>query len=96
MIVTMLEGRVAAERQAELTDAFDAAGAALPPFIVESLLIHAADSDLWRIVTVWASEEALAEYRKAVDTPAGVRMFRSAGVEPTLANFDVVRHVAQA
>ena len=96
MVVTMLEARVSEERVAGLVDAFGGAGDALPPFIVESFLVHASGSDLWRIVTVWASQDDLDEYRASVETPEGVRMFRSAGAEPTLMVFDVAAHIAHS
>ena len=96
MVVTMLEARVAEEQVAGLIEVFGGAGDALPPFIVESFLIQAAGSDLWRIVTVWASQDDLDEYRASVETPEGVRMFRSAGAEPTLTVFDVAAHAADS
>ncbi len=95
MVVTMLEARVPDDQAAVLIDQYGAAVGALPPVIVETFLLHAAGSDLWRIVTVWASEDALDEYRRSVDTPAGVLMFRAAGAEPSLTIFDVESHAAQ-
>ena len=44
MVVTMLEARVPEENAAGLIDRFGGVGDALPPFIVESFLIHAAGS----------------------------------------------------
>ena len=70
-----------------------AAGGSLPPFILESFLLHNADNDMWRIVTVWESQDALEGYRASVETPEGVRMFRAAGAEPALTVFDVKAHV---
>jgi heme-degrading monooxygenase HmoA len=89
MVVTMLETRVEEDKAGLFVSQFGAAGDSLPPFILESFLLHDADSDLWRIVTVWASREALEEYRASVETPEGVRMFRAAGAEPVLTVFDV-------
>ena len=74
----MLEARVTDEQAALLTDEYSGANDTLPPFILETFLLHAVGSDLWRIVTVWASRDALDEYRASVETPEGVRMFRSA------------------
>jgi heme-degrading monooxygenase HmoA len=82
MVVTMLEARVPDDQPEVLIDEFGAAGEALPPVIVETFLLHATGSDLWRIVTVWESQDALDQYRASVETPEGVRMFRSAGTEP--------------
>ena len=96
MVVTMLEARVAHDQAAVLIDRFGAAGDALPPFILETFLLQSAGTDLWRIVTVWASQDALDQYRASVETPEGVRMFRSAGAEPALTVFSVAAHAAQA
>ena len=97
MVVTMLEARLPDDQGAVLIDEYGAAtaGDALPPVIVETFLLHAAGSDLWRIVTVWASQDALDQYRESVETPEGVRMFRAAGAEPSLTIFDVEAHAAQ-
>ena len=89
MVVTMLEARVEEDQAEVLVGQFRAAGDSLPPFIIESSLLHDADSDVWRVVTVWASQEALDGYRASVETPEGVRMFRAAGAEPSLTVFDV-------
>jgi heme-degrading monooxygenase HmoA len=94
MVVTMLEARVSADRAAALIDSFGGAGADLPDSIVESFLLHDGSTDLWRVVTVWRSREALEGYRSSVETPEGVRMFRSAGTEPELTIFDVAGHAA--
>ncbi|MCH7586244.1 MAG: hypothetical protein IH941_13985 [Acidobacteria bacterium] len=96
MVVTMLEAQVPHEQAAVLINEFSSAGAGLPPFMVETFLLHAAGSDLWRIVTVWASRDALDKYRASVETPEGVRMFRAAGAEPTLTVFDVAAHATQS
>jgi heme-degrading monooxygenase HmoA len=96
MVVTMLAARVSKDQVAGLIDDFGGAGDALPPFIVESFLVHDAEGDMWKIVTVWASQDDLDEYRASVETPEGVRMFRSAGAEPTLTIFDVAAHAAHS
>ncbi len=93
MLVTMLEARVEEDQTDLLVRQFGTAGGSLPPFILESFLLHDADSDVWRIVTVWESREALEGYRASVETPEGVRMFRAAGAEPALAVFDVEAHI---
>lgn len=89
MVVTMLEAAVDPERAQDLQRAFGDAAGALPRAIVETFLLHAVDSDVWRIVTVWRSGEELDAYRASVDTPEGVRMFRAAGAQPTLTIFEV-------
>jgi hypothetical protein len=92
MIVSMLEANVEEARTEELVSQFEASGESLPRAIVESFLLHDASSEMWRIVTVWENEEALDGYRKSVETPGGVLMFRSAGAEPSLSVFEVKAH----
>lgn len=96
MIVTILEGRVASEHWETLKQSFESASQELPSAIRESYLIQAeADEQLWRVLTVWHSREALREYRKSVETPGGVVMFREAGVEPALSLFEVKVHAPE-
>jgi hypothetical protein len=65
----------------------------LPPQIRESFLVQLApDSETCNLVTVWRIRDALEEYRDSVDTPGGGLLFRSVGVEPELALFDVRAH----
>jgi hypothetical protein len=59
MVVTMLEAEVAEENAAELTEAFRAGGESLPSVIRESFFLHEADSELWRIVTVWERQRSV-------------------------------------
>lgn len=92
MVVTTLEGRVKKDQAGLLVDGFGAASDSLPPSILESFLLHDAGSDMWRIVTVWADREALEGYRNSVETPEGVRMFRTAGAEPSLTVWEVAAH----
>lgn len=93
MVVTMVEARVSADREADLIEAYRrATQEKMPPDIVETFLLRATDDDEWRIATVWRSREDLDVYRASVETPEAITMFRSAGVEPTVTVFDVVRH----
>ncbi len=89
MVVTILEGHIAPDKSSALEAAFRAGASEAPPGLVETFLLHSmAEATLWRIVTVWASREALEAMRKQ-GTPAGVLMFRAAGGEPTLSVWDV-------
>lgn len=91
MIMTILEGQVSPERWDVLRDSYEAR-ARLPPSgsIVESFLIQGApESDIWRIVTVWRSQEALEAMRNSGETPVGVLIFRDADTEPRLTIFAV-------
>ncbi|MGI9647301.1 MAG: hypothetical protein ACR2OI_02160 [Acidimicrobiia bacterium] len=92
MVVTMLEAEVAGGLAGKLTEAFNDESDSLPLVIRESFLIRESGGDLWRIVTVWESKEALDRYRASVDTPGGVLMFRSVGAEPALTVFEVAAH----
>jgi hypothetical protein len=94
MVVTMLEAAVDEDQASHLVDSFTASDESLPSAIVESFLLREPETNLWRIVTVWESGDALDGYRTSVDTPGGVLMFRSAGAEPTLAVFEVAAHVS--
>ena len=90
MVVTMLEAVVQENRAYELESQFRATP--LPSAIVESFLLADSNSDTWKLVTVWLSQQALDEYRANVDTPGGVIMFRSAGAEPSLTVFEKRGH----
>ena len=95
--MTILEARVTSDKWAALEQAFRAGTEQMPPQLLQTFLIHsAADSTLWRIVSVWRSREALEEMRRSTETPDGVLMFRAAGAEPALPVFDVVtRHAGE-
>ena len=93
MVMTILEGRVALERSSDLQRAYRSAVENLPPQMLQTFLIRrATDMDLWRIISVWKSREALDAFRQATETPAGILIFREAGVEPTLSIFEVDDH----
>jgi quinol monooxygenase YgiN len=94
MVITILEGRLAAENWKALAEAYQTGTASLPPDMIQTFLVQdSADPAVWRIMTQWQSRAALEAYRQSVDTPGGVLMFRAAGAEPTLSVFDVRRHV---
>ena len=87
--MTVLEGRVAPDRAAELRRVYDNAGP-LPPQMVQTVLAQStADPDIWRVMSLWRSREALEEYRQSVSTPTGIMMFRSVGAEPAVSVWDV-------
>jgi len=91
MVITILEAYVEQERWSTLKSAFEAATQSLPPSIAHTFLIqNTNDKTLWRIMTIWHNREALDEYRRSVETPGGVLMFRAAGAEPSLSIFDML------
>ena len=91
MVVTFLEAHVPTEKSAALKAAFEGAEDRRPAQMVQMFLsrcLH--DETLWRAVATWQSMVALEEYRRSVETPTGVLLFRSVGAEPTLSIHDVV------
>ena len=93
MIITQLEARVSPEKLNALQAAFDRGVQHLPAAIEQSFLVQdRTDQDVWRVITIWKSQEALQGYRQSVETPEGIVMFREVGAEPTLTISEVVRH----
>lgn len=96
MVITMLEAEVGESAAERLVVSFRDASESLPSAIRETFLIRESGGDLWRLVSVWESREALEGYQASVDTPGGVLMFRSVGVEPSLTIFEVAAHADHA
>jgi hypothetical protein len=95
MVMTILEADVPEEMWGALREAYEAPTATLPSQMVQTFLLQSTDQPtLWRVASVWKSRAALQEYRASVETPGGVLLFRSVGLEPTLSIFDVAMHVA--
>ncbi len=93
MVLTILEAHVAPEQWETLKQAYQQAGARLPPQQVENFLTQSVeDPTRWQLCAMWKSREALEEYRQSVQTTGGVLIFRAAGAEPTLMLFDVHGH----
>jgi heme-degrading monooxygenase HmoA len=94
MIMTILEGRVSEENWPALEQAFAEASQEDTPGMVRSYLIHGVkEREMWRILTIWRSRQALEDMRKTTETPRGVLIFRSAHAEPQLSIFDVVQEI---
>ena len=93
MIFTQLEAKVSPDKTQILKTAFEKALEQLPPAIEQSYLVQdKTDNDVWRVITIWKSQEALQSYRQTVETPEGILMFREAGAEPTLSMSNVIHH----
>ncbi len=89
-VMTVLEGKVAAERWAELDQRFAQLGGQRPAQLVQSFLMQSVtDPTIWHLTGIWQSRQALEEYQKSAQVPGGVQLFRSVGVEPTLALFEI-------
>jgi heme-degrading monooxygenase HmoA len=96
MVMTILEARVTIENWPALEQAFQQGAQYHDAGLEQSFLIHGIkDPDLWRILTVWESREALDKMRSSGETPRGVLMFRSANAEPTLSIFEISHHISQ-
>jgi heme-degrading monooxygenase HmoA len=92
-VLSVTSASLPAGAEAAVTEAYRQATAKLPHMVISSALVRG-DANEWRIVTVWRSREQLEEYRRSVDTPAAVTIFRNAGAEPDVAVFDVVHEAA--
>ena len=88
-MVTWVSGRVAAERQDEVSGPY-AAGIAggLPPGIDLTMLIR--DGDEMGIVTVWARREDLDAMIASNEEPFARRLIREAGGTPSVRVFELV------
>ncbi|HSB66296.1 MAG TPA: antibiotic biosynthesis monooxygenase [Anaerolineales bacterium] len=96
MIMTILEGRVAKENWPALEQVYKKGAQEEQPGLVRSYLIHSIkESDLWRILTIWTSREALEAMRRSTETPAGVLMFRTAQSEPVLTIYEIAQEIIQ-
>jgi heme-degrading monooxygenase HmoA len=94
MVMTILEAHVTKGNWAALEQAFQLAAQERDPGLVQSFLSHSTkDADLWRILTVWESREALDAMRRSNETPRGVLIFRSAKAEPSLSIFEIVQQI---
>ena len=91
MVITILEAHVEPDMAPALLAAYQNGLSHLPPQMIRTFLIRSAtDKNLWRILSVWKSREALDEMRSSLETPEGILMFRAAGAEdPKLSIFDV-------
>lgn len=87
--MTVLEGNVTPENAKVLQAKFSSMMTKLPPTIVKTYLVQqSSDPAVWRIVTIWRSQQDL-DAMRSQGTPAGVLMFREAGAEPEYTAFTV-------
>ena len=94
MLITELVGLVEPSIWGELVTAFDEADS--PTQTLESTLLQDAQNPkLWKVVRRWESREILTEHKKSVDELVGALIFRSVGVVPDLATYDVKINVRQ-
>ncbi len=94
MVLTILEGRVEKGNWKALEKAYSEASNDSTPGLVQSYLIHnQREDDIWRIMTLWSSQEALEAMRRSNETPRGVLIFRQAHTEPVLSIYNVVQQL---
>jgi len=85
-MLVIWEGRVPADKQADLLEAYERSSQETPSAITHHALAQDSDDpEIWRVVSFWRSAADLEEYRRTAGTPAGVLMFRAVGTEPTRA-----------
>jgi heme-degrading monooxygenase HmoA len=96
MVITILEAHVSKENWSALENAYQTGTHHTEAGLVQSFLIQSVkDVELWRIVTIWRSQEALEAMRRLAEIPRGVLMFRDANADPVLSIFNIVHHIAQ-
>ncbi len=94
MILTILEGRVLEENWGTLEAAYRQGVQQKESGIGQTFLVqNKREKELWRILTIWKSQEALDEMRSSGQTPRGVIFFREAKSEPTLTVWSVENQV---
>jgi quinol monooxygenase YgiN len=91
MVMTILEAHIDPEERAAFQAAYEAGTSKLLPGMVRTYLVRSnTDPNLWRMMAVWNSPEAVNQMRASGQTPPGVLMFRAAGAEPVMSVFEVV------
>jgi hypothetical protein len=96
MFVTIVEGVVDVEREADLRSAWDKGTSGdLPAGLVGSMLLRAEDST-WRIVTSWESKDAVMAMRASVEKPTALLVFEQAGSEPSVSMWTVESRVGRS
>ncbi len=93
MVITMLEARLTTEQGEKLKALYRETARTAPPGLLSYLLNDQKDSSVWRIATVWQSQQALDEMLASGVTPKGRVMFLEAGAEPTLRIWNVPERI---
>ena len=90
MFMTILEAKVEPEKWEDLKSKFREMAQRIPPQMLHTYLAQSvSDPTVWKGVSLWRSREALMEYRKEVQTPEGIALFKSMGAEPAVSMYDV-------
>jgi hypothetical protein len=94
-VLSITSAKVPPDSAPAVIEAYRDVTSRLPAAVLHTALVQG-DANDWRIVTLWRSREQLEQYRRQVGTPAAIKLFRDAGVEPTVAVFGVVHEAATA
>ena len=90
MVLTILEGLIQPEKWESLREKYRGIAANIPRQMVSTTLLQNRNEPThWKVISIWRSQEELAEYRKSVEVPEGIRLFKAFGVEPILSVYDV-------
>ncbi len=91
-IITIIEGKVNKDKWSLFQNAYErVAKKSLPDSLLDSYLVQDVnESEIWRILTVWENIEAMNTYRKNVETPAWILVYREVGTEPKLVVNEIV------
>ncbi len=91
-ILTIIEGKVSEDKWLILQDAYQKVDKeSLPDSLLGSHLIQDANEpEVWRIVTIWENIEAMNTYRKSVETPAWILVYKEVNTEPRLVINEIV------
>jgi quinol monooxygenase YgiN len=88
--MTVLEADVPADRWSELAEMYRKAGERLPSQMLQAFLVQSStEPSRWRGISIWRNRAALEEYRRSVQTPAGIAMFQAVGAHPMVTLWDV-------
>lgn len=90
MMMTIVEGKVKEENWLKLKDAYKEATDNLPVGLIKTFLIqNVKETVIWRIISIWESQEALEKMRNSGETPGAILVFRAAEAEPEVSIFEV-------
>ena len=89
-VMTLLEAHIPADKWAAMIEGFAQIQAQRPAGLLTNYLTQSTtDPTLWRTIGVWSSQQAFDDFRASVQTPPPLALFRSLGVQPTLALFEI-------
>ena len=90
MVLTILEGLIQPENWESLREKYRGIAEHIPKQMVSTTLSqNRVEPTHWKVISIWRSQEELTQYRKSVEIPEGMRLFKSFGVDPILSVYDV-------